>query len=352
MAALVHRKIKAEDLPQPFLSDRDFLLLAVIQSSLVWLDLPFELKIDIGFAKSITTFTNNSVLDKIIMKIPRIVEERKFWLAVFDKPKSPRFSDSFSYRRVILREFAPPSIHLDHEIMLKACMADPLVFKLLAKTSNDGSLVQDRKFISDLLQRKPEILGIYEDIFSADTMRMFPDLFVKALPQVLHSIGQQDQHPDFGECECDFEDIVERFPDEFWTNRDFIRAWFQSGGPFLGNQEMVSLKDDKEVLLCIAKFDSKDDPQGMVGSFRKASPVLRADATYMLQVIGINPNIYHALPSKIKQTTLSSFWLRTGAFLVIIHTFPNLMIRSAYAKHWASLSLAWKNTCSLMTMCL
>jgi len=314
-----------EELPPQFQSDRDFLVEAVNESSLAWNLLSETLQNDIEFARSIATFTNKSVVDKIIEKFPQIVDERKFWLAVFDNasqmiPELYDDDDSGDESEDPLYELvlddAPHAIKSDHEIMLKACVAQaqPTIFNLFIR--EDNPLSQDRRFIGELLQQKPAFfIASNRYIDFTDTIREFPDLFIGALPRALQSIFQgkdpQETASQTRRSVCAM--LLKHFPNEFLTNRDFVRTWFQSGGPFLSIESMASLKTDKEVFLWIARhFSNSADPSDVAVSFKCASSALLKDQAFMIQAIELNPHIYQAVPTDIKHKNFDLFLCAFG----------------------------------------
>jgi len=142
LAALKHEDISAEDLPVSLQGDRSFLISAVNKDSDFWFGLPWILKDDIDFARSITSFTDEALPEALFDKFPMLRAERNVWLKIFKEPEV-RVFDYY----VLVDEFAPQTIRADREIMLKACSFRDAILKDFV----DTDLSSDRDFLIALL---------------------------------------------------------------------------------------------------------------------------------------------------------------------------------------------------------
>jgi len=286
VVALQHGKIRASDLPPDLQTDRSFLIGAVNKNTKIWYSLPDNFKNDISFARSITSYTDRDATAEILGELPPLVNERDVWSAIICN--SPALRDWVVYSLVVSK--APTVIQSDRELMLKACSKNPdIIYDVL-----DETFARDGDFVRDLLTLDPQLL----QALSLETQQMFPELVREFLPKALRNINRESKSVvRRARCISLARDIVS----EFWQNRDFIRAWFQAGGPFCsGASFMASLKDDTEVFLWMAASFPKDDPDGMVLSFKCASATLLGDRDFMLQAIEHNPHIFHAARDSLR----------------------------------------------------
>jgi len=281
-AALVSQEIEYTDLPIDLKHDRDFLVSAVSENTKLWDSLPDHLRDDIDFFRSLSAYTCSEILEEIFAQFPDLVNERNVWLTVV--------SDASSDVGCLVASHAPPAITSDSEIMLKACVNYPnrQLFECV-----DASLAQSRAFLETVLCKKPEVLAH----IPRGTLILFPDLAVKFLPSALLGINKIENISSRRSKLCSFADSVDV---HMWGDRDFCRAWFQSGGPMLQRGFMNHLENDREVFLWILEHFPKDDADGIVSSFNCAGVSVRGDKAFMLNAIELNPNIYHVATTSVR----------------------------------------------------
>lgn len=278
MAALKHGKTKVGELRADLKNDRDFLIAAASENSTVWYSLPPALRNDVNFARSLTSYTDEEFVFDILGKFPDLANERNVWMAIFNEPEKP----NVSYYDLV-GAHAPPVILSDQELMIKACALDGDILV----DHVDDTLSRNRDFLRDLLTLKPSVLRHIPDA----TQRMFQNIVIEFLPKALQEIFRTSKES-LPQQSCRW--LAESIPDDLWRDRNVVRTWFQSGGPFLPNPSMESLNGDREVFLWIAKFSPEDDRYGVVGSFNYASAAICSDKAFMLEAIQLNPNIFHA----------------------------------------------------------
>ena len=111
-----------------------------------WKDLPLDLQHDVAvFRYALTRFIYYAPLQEIFDVTPALTQEREVWEIVIAK----------TYRRTVkhlLREYAPPHILADRELMRRACGNDEACFEIAAP-----SLQKDAMLLEELLSLKPDI---------------------------------------------------------------------------------------------------------------------------------------------------------------------------------------------------
>lgn len=250
--------VEASDVP---CLDRDFFRDALEHEKVYWDDLPAELKCDLDLARSVCHFS--SCVCSVLHYFPVLSEEREMWMNIIDSPVDDLVG--------VVEKFAPGHVHADRELMLKACQKEHDMLRYV-----DPILGTDHSFLEALLEDKPLAL----EHMSHEAQILFPDLLLRTLQSVAES-------PDLYDL-LDPSELAESMAPELWTNRRFVETWFRSGLPFV-ELSPESLKSDKEIYLLIATHCCEER---RFQSFATASPSLRDDKDFMLQVLERDASLF------------------------------------------------------------
>ena len=226
LAALRNNSVIFLALPASLQNDREFLLRAVKENSAVWRYLPLAFRNDSSFARNIVSFRDGRLVLEVFDMLPSLQSERDMWKAVVNSAADHNFQ---------LESYIPHEIRSDrsHEVQL---------------------------LYPDLVANTFQVYGAY--------------------------------------CGEEYEDLASRLAPELWNKRAVLKAWCFVGGPFVENCFPDSLKDDKEMFLWIAEYCEGEYCEI---SFESASPALLGDKEFMLQAVEHYPGLFEQAPFALRQ---------------------------------------------------
>ena len=220
-----------------------------------WNDLPSEFRNDIAFARSISRFPSKYLVLSILDGFPILCEERDSWIKLMDVCPD--------YLGDLLALYAPVDILMDRSLMVVASRL-PRVLENV-----DDTLGLDRSFLEEVLDQNPLQLAS----LSLDVQILFPDLVLQHLPL-------WSQHPELSRRNID--GLLSWLDRSFWGDRLFLETWIRLGLPVHHWMLPDPWDSDRGLFLLVAAHSRADYRSD---SFSNASPALRADKNFMLQVL-------------------------------------------------------------------
>jgi len=298
LTAFVHGQAGLEDLPECWIRDRGFFLDAVAKSSRLWFSLPEKFQTDCEFPKQFTNFVDDDMIHIVFGKNPQLKEDRHIWETIvssftFD---ADEFWNANRMRSRCSLQHASIAIRSDYDLMLTACCNDPRESGKIAK-----HLALNRSFVEKVLETKPVALLF----FKPKMHQHFPDL-VQSRFQALFEVFPLNIHKDrsstrrfYGDCDVSrrvslhtrlCKALLKNIGAEVYNKRSFAQAWFTAGGPYVPHTFPISWKDDEEIMLWNAKYESIE-----FYSFVHASKRLKSDLEFLMKITMFQPDpIMHA----------------------------------------------------------
>lgn len=254
---------------------------AIEQGVLEWMDLPMNIRGNVGFALSLNHELALpdaiSTSSKLLVLWGRIIE------LLGPKPNSNL--------ALMIATYAPADVRSNFQLMLTACSYDPDVVACI-----DQFLLSSRMFVTSLLEAEPSVLAK----LPPQTQRLFPDLVVDAFD----ALCQQKRRLTM----AFFKTLSSNIAQELWSNRRTVLKWFEAGLPFIDDRASGTwCQDDREISMLIARHCRSEF---RLRSFFQASPVLCQDKDFMLEVLAVDAMLYFCMSESLK----SDFDLSVLAF--------------------------------------
>lgn len=207
---------------------------------------------------------------------PVLCQKRSFFERIV-KYNDPRFGGVVP-PHVMVRDHAPTELRCDAALMLQMCRVDRQCLPFVA-----SGIGRNREFLQELLAYNPWALGYV----SHDAQRLYPDLVVATLGPLFRRRVKWDA----------VRQIAKRIAPELWEDRDVVLQWFRSGFPFLyGFDPFRKLEKDPEIFLLVAKHS----PWALY-TFVRASPTLRGNKEFMMQVVKYEASLLSSAPILLQQ---------------------------------------------------
>lgn len=238
-----------------------------------WSQLPSELRHDIEFAKSLSLAKVYFLLVADMFEhLPLLRQDREMWERVIGEMPERHFVFD------LMDRYATREIRSNYGLMVKASEKCHHVISLV-----DVSLYNERRFTEAVLSLNPctALLNM-----PRDSTRLFPEL-------VVQSFGPLGQSSDLTFHQTLV--VAEKIAPEMWEERSTVLKWFDSGLPVVrynhpGIPPPFSIsRTDKDVFLRIAKHCREEFRRQ---SFADASPSLRGDKAFMVQVVEADPCLF------------------------------------------------------------
>jgi hypothetical protein len=253
--------LNASDLSSEFVNNPDFWVTLIKESSLFWHDLPDKFKDELRFVRCINNIEqmDTGLVKAIIRRFPELAADKSFWTIVIES--------EFDYEELshsLLQDIATQEILSDKPMMIKACIADSSVLKVIS-----DNLSLDR----DIIEAAVNSCECALFSFPQEAQLQYPDLVAKAIEN-------------YADTTDDVNDISQdtTIAEPLWANIHVLCTWFQLGG---NHHDLIPFEmfENSTVGLTIAE-------KNLEIFENYVSYLLRSDKNFMMQAVQKNSLAY------------------------------------------------------------
>ena len=197
-------------------------------------------------------------------KFPALSQDRNVWSTIL------ALVECFSFR-----DAAQIAIHSDRELKMNACEQYSGYLECLS-----DSLAMDRDFLQQVIELNPDALC---NLPNEAPQHQFQDLLTDERNLKRFLADKWVIHDRLLLC----------LPIEVRTSRSFVKAWFTPAWRLLFDRLLSRIFcGRKQIFLWLAQY-GKENP------FRYTSDRLKCDATFVLQVVELQPYSFHFVSEEI-----------------------------------------------------